>query len=72
MFSKKPVIEATTTVTRNSSGAPQKENCNIFTTEELDDADLEVEWPTDVISSCAKEGNGNSRNVLRVTNKTYK
>lgn len=72
MFSKKPVIEATTTVTRNSSGAPQKENCNIFTTEELDDADLEVEWPSDVLSSCAKEGNGNSRNVLRVTNKTYK
>lgn len=69
MFSKKPVTEVSTTVTKNSNQAPQQKSCSIFTTEELDDGDLDMEWPTDVMSAFGKERTVKpASNSLRGTN----
>lgn len=58
LFSKKPVAGVSATVTKNNCEAPPRdprESSRIFMTEELDDEDLEMEWPTDALSSFQNE-----------------
>lgn len=65
LFSKKPVAGLLATVTQINRKVPQVESSSIFVTEELDDEDLEMEWPTDVLSSFQKERTVNhSRSLL--------
>lgn len=65
-FSKKPLAGVSEHIAKNNNEASQRENSSIFMTEELDDEDLEVEWPTDVLSSFQKESIvNNSSSLLR-------
>ena len=61
MFSKKQTITRTVTAQENNCRRkPQTDSSRIFVTEELDDDELEVEWPADVLSPNKTEGNVNS------------
>lgn len=65
LFSKRPVAGLSATVSQISSKVPRSEGNGIFVTEELDDEDLEMDWPSDVLSSFQKEKIVNrSRTVL--------
>lgn len=65
LFSKRPVAGLSATVTQISSKVPRGEGNGIFVTEELDDEDLEMDWPSDVLSSFQKEKTVNhTRTVL--------
>ena len=58
LFSKKPVAGVSATVSKNNCEAPPRdprESSRIFMTEELDDEDLEMQWPTDALSSFQNE-----------------
>ena len=55
LFSKKPPTEAPAAAAKTNYEVPQGERSSIFVTEELNDEDLEMELPTDVLSSCQKE-----------------
>lgn len=65
LFSKKPVPGLSATVTQIDRKVPQSEGSSIFVTDELDDEDLEMDWPSDVLCSFQKERTVNhSRSVL--------
>ena len=66
LFSKKPVPGLSPTVTQIDRKAPQSEGSGIFVTDDLGDEDLEMDWPSDVLSSFQNERTVNlSRSVLR-------
>lgn len=65
LFSKRPVPGLSAAVTQVDRKAPQSEGSGTFVTEELDDEDLEMDWPSDILSSFRKEKTVNhSRSVL--------
>ncbi|KAL9967665.1 hypothetical protein ACROYT_G025945 [Oculina patagonica] len=69
LFSKKPLAGVSEHIAKNNNEASQRQSSSIFMTEELDDEDLEVEWPTDVLSSFQRDRNVNhSSSLLRGRN----
>ena len=65
MFSKKPVTPSVVNTHENVCQAPSVVSSNIFVTEELDEDDLEDEWPTDLLSFKETEGNLNPNTLFR-------
>lgn len=72
MFSKKPLNGAGETVKENICTMPQTGKSRIFMTEELDDDELEMEWPSGVLSSLHTERNAVNQSIglLRVRERT--
>jgi len=66
LFSKKPVPELSAPITQIGQKVPaQSEGSGIFVTDELGDEDLEMDWPSDILSSFQKERTvKHSRSVL--------
>ena len=66
LFSKRPVPGLLAAVTQVDRKVPQSEGNSIFVTEELDDDDLEMDWPSDVLSSFHSRSlfSGSSENSL--------
>lgn len=79
LFSKRPVPGLPAAVTQQQQQqqvdrkVPQSEGSGIFVTEELDEEDLEMDWPSDVLSSFQKDktvnhsrtvSSGSSKNSL--------
>lgn len=65
MFSKKPATPSVVNTHENVCQAPSVVSSNIFVTEELDEDDLEDEWPTDLLSFKETEGNLNPNTLFR-------
>ena len=65
MFSKKPATPSVVNTHENVCQAPSVVSSNIFVTEELDEDDLEDEWPTDLLSFKETEGNLNPNTLIR-------
>ena len=65
LFSKRPAPGLSAAVTQVDRKVSQSEGSGIFVTEELDDEDLEMDWPSDILASFQKEKTVNhSRTVL--------
>ena len=65
MFSKKPATPSVVNTHENDCQAPSVVSSNIFVTEELDEDDLEDEWPTDLLSFKETEGDLNPNTLFR-------
>ncbi|CAH3157264.1 unnamed protein product [Porites evermanni] len=65
MFSKKPATPSVVNTHDNDCQAPSVVSSNIFVTEELDEDDLEDEWPTDLLSFKETEGDLNPNTLFR-------
>ena len=59
MFAKKPQNAGSAAIQISNCQTPQVDSSRIFMTEELSDQELEMEWPSEVISSLQTESNVN-------------